>query len=155
MIINTGDDIMFVRSLRSSDLEFTKLGYRYSLFGVFWLDVVRWGGEFVGYEGNEYRPLTADEVKALGGASVPFRYYLPPGLIAILGLIEAAIVLHRRRSLKVVIPIGLAMFGLAGLMFAAGFVWEFLIPIVLGLVHILGGWTMVRLANERQPDAAG
>ena len=60
MIINTGDDVKEVSDIKDeirAEVEAdtapgVKIGFMYSRFGVFWLDIWRWSGKFVLYQGT-------------------------------------------------------------------------------------------------------
>lgn len=113
IIINTGDDIMELGPLQPDDVRdtgFTKLGYHYKRFGVFWLDVWRWGGEFCVYDGTRYAPLTDEDLEMLGGAQLPLAYHLPPGLVALLCgfLLTVAGALKRHRSALIAVTVATA-----------------------------------------------
>jgi hypothetical protein len=79
------------------------IGYKYSSFGLFYLDIWTWGGEYVVYAGDSYidvesAGLTDEDLAELAGVSSiddlgkPWSYTFPPGLILIvLGIIGAAV----------------------------------------------------------------
>jgi len=151
VVINTGDDILHLRDLdadKAAMVGYGKLGYRYDLFGVFWVDIWRSDGEFVVYEGSTYSPITDEELEMLGGASVPWRYHLPEGLLIILALIELAIVSRTRRKVKTAFILGGILVAFAILIFFKGLTWEFMIPLLLGLHHILTGYSAMKRAPE-------
>ena len=100
--ITTGDDIIHLRDLppeTAAAVGFHSLGYRYNVFGIYWLDFWRWGGELVVYTSDTdlwsrdasdaaggtlmlerwtYAPVTSEELERLGGAGVPWKYRCPP-----------------------------------------------------------------------------
>ena len=60
------------------------MGYKYGYFGVFWIDLWTWGGEYCVYEGNRYRPIQPAEAALLVGKqqrelSTPPGYRFPLG----------------------------------------------------------------------------
>ena len=98
VLITYGDDIDFVHDLTSEAREQiganVALGYKYSSFGVFFLDIWRWGGEYVLYEGTNYSSIadmeiTDEQLTAITGVASkselgrPWSYRLPPGLIVL------------------------------------------------------------------------
>lgn len=75
-----------------------KVGYRYNGFGVFWLNIWTWGGEFCVYsdEQSNYIPGTPEEIAAMASVPVdaikkPITYSLPPGLLVLVGIIGAIV----------------------------------------------------------------
>lgn len=123
VIINTGDDIMYLHAMPQAaidampDLAGYKVGYKYSLFGVFWLDIWRWDGELVIYQGNTYEPVP-DEARELIGGETPIGYRLPPGLLAILCGVAVALVSTLKRKRGVMLGMTVAFAGAtAGLWF--------------------------------------
>src|SRR5262245_4055354 len=64
------------------------VGYKYSYFGIFWLDLWRYDGEYCLYHDKEYVPITKAQAALFLGVpeasiSEPFFYHLPPGLIVV------------------------------------------------------------------------
>ncbi len=146
IIINTGDDILELRPLQPDDARdtgFTKLGYHYQRFGVFWLDVWRWGGEFCVYNGTSYAPLDAEELEMLGGAELPWGYHFPPGLLVVLSLGVFAGVSAMRKS-RLTFAIGVALLGLGGLFYAKGLTWQVAFPAALAVFAIVSSWRSLR-----------
>jgi hypothetical protein len=66
------------------------IGYKYSYFGIFWLDLWTWGGEYCIYEDKKYMPLTPELAEAAGVSEKelkkPFLYRFPLGLVILLTL---------------------------------------------------------------------
>ena len=65
-----------------------RVGYRYSSFGLFFLDIWTWDGEFVLYQGSDYWELdeeTCDELlgKSLADLEQPWVYRYPPLLVVL------------------------------------------------------------------------
>lgn len=146
VIINTGDDIIELRALHPDDVRdtgFTKLGYHYSRLGVFWLDLWRWGGEFVAYDSTRYAPLTAEELARLGGAKFPWAYRLPPGLVVIVSVFAFGMVSGMRRS-RLTLAIGLALLGVGALFYAKGLTWQVAVPTALAAFAITSSWRSLR-----------
>jgi len=71
------------------ELRGHKVGYKYSYFGLFWLDAWTWDGEFCVFEGNNFMPVSQEMATALLGksASAPVFYRLPPLLLLILAFV--------------------------------------------------------------------
>ena len=140
VVINTGDAIEHVRDLDSDaarELGYSKLGFRYTRFGLFWLDLWRWDGEFVVYEGSTYVPITDDELETLGGAWVPLRYHLPEGLLIIVAGIYLLVVGRRKRKVKTTWIIAGVLAATAVVFLLFGLTWEFMIPLGIAIHHAL------------------
>src|SRR5262249_6764645 len=78
-----------------------KVGYKYSYFGVFWLDLWTWGGEYCLYKdkGGTHWPLTSAQAARVMGVSEaqlskPFLYKFPLGLIILAGVVLIWIVVQ-------------------------------------------------------------
>ena len=157
VVINTGDDVFHIRDLtpeQAAAVGFSKLGYRYELFGVFWFHLWRWDGEFVVYDGTVYASLDDDQLAALGGGSVPWRYHLPDGLLLVLAGIELVIITRTKRRLKTTLVIGGALVVISGAFYLMGLDWEFLIPLFLGGHHLVGSYFAVKKQREKEAEAA-
>ena len=68
-----------------------RVGYLYSHFGVFWLDLWTWGGEYCLYHGDNVWQLSPEEAAGLLGVEVdalgkPLLYRVPLGILVLLGL---------------------------------------------------------------------
>ncbi|MBA3459733.1 MAG: hypothetical protein H0T46_07215 [Deltaproteobacteria bacterium] len=124
VIINTGRDILYMHDVPEAALEQLpelagyKVGYKYSMFGVFWLDFWRWDGELVVYKDTEYAPIPASEQALFGAGSAPIGYHAPPGLLLVLCgiLLAIASALKRNRKLMIGLTVGTAA-GTAALYF--------------------------------------
>ncbi len=100
-LITYGDDISKVADIPAAQLESVKqatgaanpaIGYKYNQFGIFFLNVWTWGGDFVLYENDTYWDLGVDNAAQILGVTPdqvkkPLGYKVPPGLILILVLI--------------------------------------------------------------------
>jgi hypothetical protein len=152
IVITSGDDVFHIRDLpaaTAAEIGYGKLGYHYDYFGVFWLDLWRSGGEFCVYRGNTYVVLDDKDLEALGGASVPWKYHLPPGLLAILALIAVGILSRVRRRVKTVFILAGVFAAIAILFFAKGLDWEFMIPGGIAIWLALAGYiTLKRQASH-------
>jgi len=151
VIINTGNDVAHIRDLPADvakESGFTAIGYRYDLFGVFWLDLWRWGGEFVAYNEHSYAPLSSEDLASLGGASMPWNYRAPPGLMIILALVELGLVTGARRRAWLLLGLGIVWSVLAALLYTHGVTIAFLIPAALGLHHIVAAVLAMRAPPE-------
>ena len=94
MIVNTGLDVTHVSELNDAakaelvaEAQDMKIGYAYERFGVFWLDIWRWDGQFVFYKGDELFEEEEETIAAAaaGPLSRPISYRLPPGLWVLVG----------------------------------------------------------------------
>jgi hypothetical protein len=82
------------QNLKKSGL---KVGFHYSYFGVFWLDLWTWGGEYCVYDGQGYAPISPDQAafflgKSESDLSKPFNYKFPIGLDILAGLAVIGII---------------------------------------------------------------
>ncbi len=148
--ITHGDDIVHIRDLPPATVVelgngMTSLGYHYDFVGVGFIDVWRSSGQFCVYHGDQYITLTSDELDALGGASVPWRYYFPPGLVIVLGLAELLVVTRMKRKAYVVLALGGAMALVAILFVFEGLRQEAIVPGLLAVHHIVGTVLALRL----------
>lgn len=152
VVYNTGEDIFHIRDLTSDEqlglahegIFATKLGYKYSLVGLFWLDLWRSDGEVVVYSSILYTPLSPELRERLGDPSTPWRYHLPPGLLLIAGAIEFFVMYRSRRKIRTVLVVGGVLVVVALVFYLKGLDWEFLIPLGLGLHHLLSGYLALR-----------
>jgi hypothetical protein len=101
ILITYGDDISKVADIPAAQMEGVKqatgaanpaIGYKYNQFGVFFLNVWTWDGDYVLYENDTYWDLGAAGAAQLLGIPAdqlkkPLGYKIPPGLILILVLI--------------------------------------------------------------------
>lgn len=103
-IINTGEDVMAIADVPAAvqaELGLPpgsgplQVGIKYSRFGVFWLDIVRWDSELCLFseqgDGFTYEVGTPAQLAEIAGipeaeVTTPIRYYFPPGGV-ILGLV--------------------------------------------------------------------
>jgi hypothetical protein len=158
IVITSGDDVFHIRDLdaaTATEVGYGKLGYHYDYFGVFWLDLWRSGGEFCVYRGNEYVVLTDDQLEELGGASVPWKYHLPPGLLAFVALIAMGILSRVKRRVKTVFVIAGVLAVIAVVFFFKGLDWEFMIPGGLALwLAMTAYFGMKRAAEQDALDVA-
>jgi len=82
------------------DGEAADLGYKYSYFSLFWVNIWTWGGEFVAFSGNEYSELPSQDKAEIaevmgvevGQISKPWAYCIPPGaailfVLAVIGIV--------------------------------------------------------------------
>lgn len=113
MIINTGDK--FFEIVEAADGSPAKLiaddavvAYHCQNFGVLWLPLWTWDGEFCVYSEAEekYQPLEADQLALMAGVSEdqikkPFFYTFPLGLVilgAIVGIVIVVKVVGRGKN---------------------------------------------------------
>ena len=168
VIINTGDDILHIRDLPQVDLDavtvddpevladrvvFGKLGYRYERFGVFFMDIWRWDGEFVLYSGDTYVPIDDEMLGLVGGASVPWRYRLPDGLLILLAVAYLAFIGRRKRSAKSALIIAGVLAAISIAFFFMGLTWEFGIPLVIAMHHAIAARSAIKNAPPEEEVA--
>ncbi|BBM84362.1 hypothetical protein [Candidatus Uabimicrobium amorphum] len=103
LLITYGDDIVKVAELpaemkKQASVADMCIGYKYGQFGVFYLQIWTWSGEFCLYSEsqNTYWTLDEKQIKTLnesvpGGLKAPFSYTVPPGLIVIIIVIAILI----------------------------------------------------------------
>jgi hypothetical protein len=80
---------------RNLPLPAMNVGFKYSYFGIFWLDLWTWDGTWCLHNGNQYWPLNAAQAAEFLGTSeselsTPFLYKFPLGLDIIAGIIVFA-----------------------------------------------------------------
>ena len=106
ILITYGDDISKVAEIPPAQLEGVKqatgatnplIGYKYNQFGIFFLNIWTWGGEYVIYENDTYWDLGAEGAAQLLGIQMeqlkkPLGYRIPPGLILVLILVIGGVV---------------------------------------------------------------
>lgn len=146
VIINLGDDLMHLRQTSSeaaigedgTETRLDQIGYHYERFGLFWVDIWRWGGEYVLYSSDRsvYAPLTEAELAELGGADFPIAYHLPPGFLALLAGGMLLIVRRKRRTMKFALIAGGVLLVIAAVLFVLGLGAGAMIPGFLGLYHL-------------------
>lgn len=113
MIINHGDKVFEIAEAEEGSmakLTFSDavVGYHCQHFGVLWLPLWTWDGEFCVYseEGESYKPLPPEEIAAVTGVPVekikkPFFYTFPLGLVilgVVVGLVIVAKVVGRGKN---------------------------------------------------------
>jgi hypothetical protein len=101
ILITHGDTINHVgniagpapQDMQKNAIGDVKVGFKYSYFGVFWLDLWTWGGEFCLYtKDDRYQPISRSQAAMLMGVSEdqlskPFLYKFPLGLIILVGVV--------------------------------------------------------------------
>lgn len=98
MIITHGESVLHYADLDAAIREAMhketghslQVGYLYSHFGVFWLDLWTWGGEYCLYEGDDVLRLTPEQVAEVMNTTPdklgkPLLYTFPLGLLILLG----------------------------------------------------------------------
>jgi hypothetical protein len=104
VLVTWGDTISHIGDVAPQDrqnLGARKVGYKYSHWGVFWIDLWTHGGTYCVYEGDRYNPITPAEAARLLGKSeielsAPFLYKVPLGWmifgpLIMIGIIAAAL----------------------------------------------------------------
>jgi hypothetical protein len=99
-LITRGDTITHIGDVSPQNrqaLEAGKVGYKYSYWGVFWVDLWTWGGDYCVYEGERYRPIQRGEAARLLGKpeselGTPFLYKVPLGWLILGPLILIGVI---------------------------------------------------------------
>lgn len=104
-INHVGDVPAELKQALPADFGGAAVGFHYSYFGVFWLDLWTWDGTFCLYAGKKYMALTPAEAAARldkpeSELSTPFLYRFPLGLMILGGLATLGVLgaLAERRS---------------------------------------------------------
>ena len=87
ILITHGDSIAHIGDLPPQIRQNggpSKVGYKYSYWGVFWINLWTWGGEYCVYDGDRYAPIQSAQAAELLGKperslGVPFLYRVPLG----------------------------------------------------------------------------
>jgi hypothetical protein len=110
VLITHGDTIALIGPLKAEFREHRKLrgsdinvGFRYDYFGIFWLDLWTWGGEYCLYDDKNYEPIPPNKAALLmgiaeGDLTRPFNYRFPIGLLILLGILAVAVPLMLLRK---------------------------------------------------------
>ncbi|WP_372367615.1 hypothetical protein [Candidatus Uabimicrobium sp. HlEnr_7] len=110
MLITYGDDIAKVADLPEAYKQMAPapdayIGYKYGQFGVFWLEIWTWSGEYCLYSEsqNTYWSLNEELVATLnkeikGGLKVPSSYSYPPGLLIVIVIVVILIFIGKNSS---------------------------------------------------------
>lgn len=72
------------------------VGFKYTSFGIFWLDLWTWSGEYCLFEDKTYQPIPASLAADLMGVpesslSKPFLYRYPLGLLILIGIVTVGV----------------------------------------------------------------
>lgn len=99
LLITHGDTITEIGDVKEppvhQGITYSKIGFHYDYFGVFWLDLWNWGGEYVIYDGLKEDAhgsvISKEEAAAFMGVEEskfgsPLNYKFPYGLDIILAL---------------------------------------------------------------------
>jgi hypothetical protein len=105
-IINTGSTHSELGSIQKDKLSpevrmaverehYDTVGYQYERFGIFWLDIWNWGGQYIAYnkvseDGEVVPPEQAAVLLAVEERKLPkpLNYRMPFGLLVIVGLVS-------------------------------------------------------------------
>lgn len=97
VLITTGDTIadlgkVSVQGKGGPGLGLPNVGYKYSYFGIFWLDLWTYDGTYCLHSGNNYEPISAAQAAMLLGKpeaslSPPWGYRFPLGLLILGGVL--------------------------------------------------------------------
>lgn len=132
------------------------LGVRYDHLAFMDIDLVRWGGHLIVYEDQgtmlQYRDLEPAEIEKYD-LSVPWRVYLPEGLIAILCLVELGLVARKPRTARFALVTGGIAGGIAIVFRLMGLTWECAMPAVIALHHLSVGIVPL-LRRDEEPEEA-
>ena len=111
IVFNHGDSIDHVADLdpeARSEVESelgvpAAIGYKYSSFGLFWLDLWSWDGSYVLYHEDNYWEVREDVLAELAGVpsidelGKPWGYRFPPGLVILVAAIIGGVVFLERK----------------------------------------------------------
>ena len=113
-LITTGSTVSEVGSVVNSisgvPPELQHVGFHYSYFGVFWLDLWNWGGSYVLYDGStsllggreSMMDLTEAQAQELMGGSgrlsKPLNYRIPYGLALLVGFAGLKLYMRKRAA---------------------------------------------------------
>ena len=99
MIITHGESVLHYADLAADVREAMhketghslQVGYLYSHFGIFWLDLWTWDGQYCLYEGDDVLRLTPEQVAEVMNTTPdqlgkPLLYTFPLGLLILCGL---------------------------------------------------------------------
>src|SRR5262245_22047280 len=100
VVFTSGETISHVGDVspaKRSESNVTKVGYKFSYFGVFWIDFWTSGGTYWVYDGDKYVPIEPAAAaylldRAEGSLSRPFVYICPPGWLIVGGMVTLWIV---------------------------------------------------------------
>ena len=110
LLITYGDDIVKVAELpadmkQQASVADMCIAYKYGQFGLFWMQIWTWSGEFCLYSEsqNTYWTLEEKQIKMLneavpGGLKVPSSYSYPPGLFVVIALVAILIFIGSKSS---------------------------------------------------------
>jgi hypothetical protein len=106
ILITHGDHISHIGEVsreHQPNLKVSKVGYKYSYFGIFWVNLWTWGGTHCVYEGNSYQPIPPAVAAALmgkqeGEVGVPWLYRIPLGWLIIGALVVVGIIANVREK---------------------------------------------------------
>jgi hypothetical protein len=87
-----------LRKMPGMALTEPAVGYNYSYFGIFWLDLWTWGGKHCLYQGKTVWDVPANVIADMLGKSEdqlskPWYYTFPPGLLIVVGIVALVVVL--------------------------------------------------------------
>ncbi|MEM9463048.1 MAG: hypothetical protein AAGF11_53395, partial [Myxococcota bacterium] len=108
MLITSGDSIEHVADLDPEVAESIEeqlgpgvaVGYKYEQFGLFFVEIWAWGGQYVFFREDEFWERSESEIAAAAGVSMvddlpkPFLYSFPPGLM-VLSLLAVVFIGYR------------------------------------------------------------
>ncbi len=133
------------------------LGFRYKHVGIHGIDFWRFGGQLIVYSdlgtSAEYRDVEDDEAEQLG-ASVPWRYYFPEGLIALACLAEILIIGRKPRTIRFALIAGGMLAVIAIAFRVKGLTWECVFPGILAIHHLGTALLALRNHDDSEPVAA-
>jgi len=87
ILVTWGETISHIDDVKTPErgrFGANKVGYKSGYFGVFWIDLWTWGGEYCLYEGDRYRTISPSEAARLvrkkeSELGIPFLYQVPLG----------------------------------------------------------------------------
>jgi hypothetical protein len=92
VLITHGDTISHVGEAGAENGRTLKVGYKWSYWGIFWLDLWTWGGTYCVYEDKRYQPIEPAHAAVLMGKKEsdlgrPFLYSVPLGWLIVVPLV--------------------------------------------------------------------
>jgi hypothetical protein len=105
ILITSGDTVNHVGAIHNTQIHAAlraggwtnpAVGFKYDYFGIFWLDLWTWGGDYCVFEGKKYSPITASQAAELMGVpeselGKPFLYRFPLGLLILVGIAAVSV----------------------------------------------------------------
>jgi hypothetical protein len=106
--MTSGETISHIGDVSARDrqnVEAHKVGFKYEYWGIFWINLWTWNGEYCIYEGDRFSPIQRSEAARLLGKTenelgAPFLYHFPLGWFIFGPLIVIGIIASRMEKAK-------------------------------------------------------